>query len=284
MLLVDVHGAGIVRRALVDNERSASRVGWVSGVALAGVVTALTVVTRAHELPLALFTATATKLVSGQWWVLPTSALVVDRPIGIGLIAFGILAAATLHICGTRTFWLAAVAGHLGSALVVYAIIGAARLADPHVFTAAAASPDFGVSAIQGAWVGTLTASAWIGARADRGLQAAVAAGVCGLSGIAWWLHPDPSILTTEHLFAFLIGCGIVAWPSLVAATRATASKLDTASPERVHTFDSRQSTPSRSRGTKIRAPSACSTAGSGWSPPAGDLSRQGASRSRVVE
>ena len=70
--------------------------------------------------------------------------------------------------------------------------------------------PDFGVSAIQGAWVGAITATAWSRAGTDHRNRSLVAAGVCAVAGVGWWLHPDPSILTTEHLFAFLIGAGAV--------------------------------------------------------------------------
>ena len=193
-------------------------IGWASGIAFVVVVSVLTFATRDHELPLAPFVASAAKVASGQLWVLPASALVVDRPVLIGLAAFAVLAAATLRCCGPRTFWLAAVAGHVGSTLAVYAIIGTARLADPGVFTNAFVSPDFGVSAIQGAWVGAIATTAWLWAGGHGRRQAAVAAGVCVVAAVAWWLHPDPSILTTEHLFAFVIGCGIVAVPRLTAA------------------------------------------------------------------
>jgi hypothetical protein len=203
-----------------------SLVGWASGIVFVLVVAALTFATRDHELPLAPFAASAAKIASGQLWVLPASALVVDRPVLIGLVAFTVLAAATLRFCGPRTFWLAAGAGHVGSALAVYAIIGAARLADPHVFTNAVVSQDFGVSAMQGAWVGAIATSAWLRAGRDGRLQVAVAVAVCVVAAVAWWLHPDPSILTTEHLFAFLIGCGIVAAPRLTAARTPGSRRL----------------------------------------------------------
>lgn len=193
-------------------------VGWTSGMAFVLVVALLTFATRDHELPLAPFVASAAKIASGQLWVLPASALVVDRPVLIGLAAFAVLAVVTLRFCGTRTFWLAAVAGHIGSALAVYAIIGAARLADPDIFSTEVVSPDFGVSAMQGAWVGAIATTAWLWADRDGRLQAAAGGGVCLVAAVAWWLHPDPSILTTEHLFAFFIGCGIVAAPRLTAA------------------------------------------------------------------
>jgi hypothetical protein len=186
-----------------------------------GVVAALTLATRAHELPLAIFAASAAKIASGEIWLLPASALVVDQPVYVGLGAFGLLGFAALRICGTKVFWVAAVVGHIGSTLAVYAIIGTSRLTDPDVFTSALARQDLGVSAMQGAWVGAVAATVWGRAGADARARALVAAGVCGLAGTAWWLHPDPSILTTEHLFAFLIGYGVVSWPRLAASARA---------------------------------------------------------------
>ena len=171
------------------------------------------------------FVASATKIASGQVWVLPASALIVDRPVLIGLAAFGVLAVATLRLCGARTFWLAAAVGHAGSTLLVYAIIGSTQLADLGAFASAAARPDFGVSAIQGAWVGAITATAWIRAGNDHRARSLVAAGVCAVAGIAWWLHPDPSILTTEHLFAFLIGCGVVSSRALASVARTAANR-----------------------------------------------------------
>jgi hypothetical protein len=225
---------GILRTAAVGDGWKASPrsiAGWASGLGLVCVVTGTTFATRAHELPLTPFVASATKIAAGQIWVLPASALIVDRPVLIGLAAFGLLAVATLGLCGARTFWLAGAVGHAGSTLLVYAIIGSAQLADPELFARAAATPDFGVSAIQGAWVGAITATAWSRAGADHRDRSLVAAAVCAVAGVAWWLHPDPSILTTEHLFAFLIGCGIVSGRGLAAAAKTAASRRVT--PER---------------------------------------------------
>ena len=225
-----VHGGKghILRRDAVGHGRTVSRAslaGWASGVGLGSIVAALTFATRAHELPLTPFVASAAKIASGQVWVVPASALIVDRPALIGLAAFVVLAAATLRFCGARTFWVAAAMGHAGSTLLVYAIIGSTRLADPHMFTRAVVAPDFGVSAMQGAWVGAITATAWSRAGADHRHRALVVVAVCALAAVAWWLHPDPSILTTEHLFAFFIGCAIVSWRRLAAAAGTCASR-----------------------------------------------------------
>ena len=174
-------------RAVADTRTAwrawASFAGWGSGLGLICVVAGLTFATRAHELPLAPFVSSATRLASGRVWVLPASALIVDRPVLVGLVAFGMLAVATLRFCGARTFWLAGIVGHVGSTLFVYAIIGATQLADPRMFAAAAVRPDFGVSAIQGAWVGAITATAWSRAGTDRRDRILVTVGVCAIGG-----------------------------------------------------------------------------------------------------
>jgi len=167
-------------------------VGWGSGVGLVVIVAGLTFATRAHELPLRPFVASAAKIASGQLWVVPASALIVDRPVLIGLAAFGVLAVTTLRVCGARTFWLAAAMGHVGSTFLVYGIIGSTRLADPHMFTRAVVTPDFGVSAMQGAWVGALTATAWSRAGTDHRHRALVAAGVCALAESGGYFTPTP--------------------------------------------------------------------------------------------
>jgi hypothetical protein len=191
----------------------------------------LTLAIRAHDLALSTFAASAAKIGAGEIWLLPASALVVDRPVYVGLVAFCLIGFAVLRICGARVFWVVAAVGHIGSTLAVYAIIGASRLTDPDVFTRTLVRPDFGVSAMQGAWVGAIAATAWGWAHADPRTRALVGAGVCAVAGVAWWLHPDPSILTTEHLFAFLIGWCVVSWPRLVAAARTVVA--DVASPRR---------------------------------------------------
>ena len=201
-----------------------SAASWISAGSFGGVVAGLTLEVRAHELPLGIFAASAAKVAVGKIWLLPASALVVDRPVYLGLVAFGVLGFAALRVCGTRVFWVAAVLGHIGSTLAVYAIIGVVRLTDPDLFASAFVRRDFGVSAMQGAWVGAIAATAWISAGVDVRARGWVVAGVCALAVVAWWLHPDPSILTTEHLFAFCVGWCVVSWPRLVTWVRAVAA------------------------------------------------------------
>ena len=212
----------------VDEAVSArpSLAGWVSGAALFAVVVALTEEIQAHGVSVGLFAASAGRIAAGKVWLLLSSALVVDRPVAVGLVAFGLIGFATLWVCGARTFWLAAIAGHIGSTLLVYAIIGVARLADPHVFSGVVWRPDFGVSAMQSAWVGALTAYAWLHRGSDRRRRAVTLLGVAALAAVAWVLHPDPSILTFEHLFAFCIGASLVWSPPLSSVRPIGAAAL----------------------------------------------------------
>lgn len=96
---------------------SPSRLGWASVVSFGGVVATLTLASRAHELPLAFFTASAAKIGAGEIWLLPAGALVVDRPVYVGLVAFGLIGFVVLGMCGTRVFWVWAVLGHVGRRL-----------------------------------------------------------------------------------------------------------------------------------------------------------------------
>lgn len=227
--VVGVYGreGGMVRAGVVADGLGASRAvlaGWASGFGLVFIVAAFTLATAVHALSLTLFAASAARIASGRVWLLVTSALIVDRPVVIGLAAFAVLALVTLRCCGIRVFWLAAAVGHAGSTLIVYAIIGASQLANAQMFTSDAVRPDFGVSAMQAAWVGAITATAWRRAGSDPRARSLVGVGVCAIAGVAWWLHPDPSILTTEHLFAFLIGCTLVSGRALARAARTAAT------------------------------------------------------------
>lgn len=212
-------GVSCVDQRASARAASPSSAAWLSGALLFAAVAGLTAAIQAHALSIQPFAASAGRVAAGRLWLLLSSALVIDRPVAVGLVAFAGIAAATLWFCGARVFWIAAVAGHVGSTLLVYGIIGVFRLDDPHLFSQAVGTPDFGVSAMQAAWVGALTAHGWQRCGSGVRPRVAMALVVCAVAGIAWLLHPDPSILTSEHLFAFLIG-GLVVRRRLPAVVR----------------------------------------------------------------
>jgi hypothetical protein len=66
-----------------------------------------------------------------------------------------------IRLQGAVVWWAAVVAGHVGSALLTYAIIGVAAALGSGGAEAAADDPDFGVSCVLGASLGALYASGW---------------------------------------------------------------------------------------------------------------------------
>jgi hypothetical protein len=107
-------------------------------------------------------------------------------------------------LCGPRVAWIAAAAGHVFSAAIVYVGIGLVRLAEPGAFQSAVGLRDFGTSAIIAAWIGAI--AYWLWARGRR--NSAVA--LCIVSALAgWYCKGSLTVLDWEHLFA--LGFGVTA-------------------------------------------------------------------------
>jgi hypothetical protein len=105
---------------------------------------------------------------------------------------------AVIRMRGPFVWWAAVIAGHVGSALLAYAIIGIAG-AD-----AAADDPDFGISCVLGATLGALFASGL--RRHDRTLIAIGAVAFLVLLPFSVdWYGP-------EHPLSFALGFGVVRW------------------------------------------------------------------------
>lgn len=155
--------------------------------------------------------ATPSRVAEGRLWLLMSSAFVADRPVAVCLASFVGFALVALAVCGGGAFWLAAVLGHVGSTLLVYVLVAFARLVEPGTHHRLLDTPDFGVSAIQAAWLGAVAAALWERSAGRRSLHVAIALG-CGVVGlIAWRVRPDLTLLDLDHPFAFAIGIGVVA-------------------------------------------------------------------------
>ena len=72
-----------------------------------------------------------------------------------------LVAFAVIRIQGPAVWWAAVLVGHVGSALLNYAIIGIAILLGSSGAEAAADNPDFGISCVLGASLGALFASGY---------------------------------------------------------------------------------------------------------------------------
>ncbi len=187
-------------------DRRLSSVGAVALYVYLALVFAVSAMRSAQLVSLGLFAASPAKVASGHLWVLVTSAVVVDRPVLVSLLAFAALAIASLAVCGGRILWAAAVVGHVLSTLIVYAAIGLVRLGQPLVFSGVLRSADYGVSAVSAAWLGAIAAVLWR-AHGNRGPgRVAIAASCLAVGVFAYSVHPDHGALASEHVFAFAVG------------------------------------------------------------------------------
>src|SRR5581483_5194315 len=141
----------------------------------------------------------------GKVWLLVTSGLLADTPWLPSLFGFAIVLAVALYVLPPRDVVLAAAAGQIGSALIVYGIIGAGRLGDPHAFASVNDLQDFGVSAVIAAWIGAVAAVAWA-----RHSHVLVVAGCLACLGVGLAFRPTVTFLDSEHIVAFAIGTACV--------------------------------------------------------------------------
>lgn len=196
--------------------RAPALVEVTAPVVLVASVGVLTVASRFNPGIVDALAASPARLGHGQFWLLVSSGLVAQRPLGASLISFALLAALTVTICGSRRFWLSALLGHVGSTVAVYAMIAAARIVAENAFSSAVSASDYGVSAVSAAWLGTIVAVSWRGCRGSNTARVALVVSTAGLSVFAYELHPGLTILATEHVLAFALG--------IFAATISSAS------------------------------------------------------------
>lgn len=137
---------------------------------------------------------------------------------------------------GAVTWWLAALLGHLGSALLAYAIIGLAVALGSGSAEAATDDWDYGTSCVLSAQLGALAYGAWRARAARRrtGLRARDAAAHARAEVLdrAILLLAAGSLIFfvvtigwygVEHLFAFAIGLAVAAWRGPARAPRRPA-------------------------------------------------------------
>jgi hypothetical protein len=98
------------------------------------VVAAATVAVRTGRLRVQELASSPRHMADGQLWRLASSAIVVQRPV---VASLGALLAPTVLagvLCGSRTLWTTAAAGHIGGTLCSYSMLAIVRLAQPHAF------------------------------------------------------------------------------------------------------------------------------------------------------
>ena len=138
--------------------------------------------------------ASAEAVAHGRVWLLLTSALAAQGPVPLAQVALAAAVAAfAIGRIGAAAWWRAALAGHVGSALIVYALIGLAGA------ERAASTPDYGVSCVLGASFGAL-------------LTVKGAPRVIGVVGTLALLPLSLTRIGLEHPLSVAIGAAVTAW------------------------------------------------------------------------
>lgn len=168
---------------------------------LTGATTAVTVANRLGAVDARTFASSPQQLADGRVWLLLTSAILADRPAAASILGFLVVGLAALALCGSRVLWVAALAGHVGSALAVYLGIGLIRHLSHGAWQGAIAYPDYGTSAMIAAWIGAIAFVAW-----RHRLRAAAVGLVLVAAAIGWLCKGTLTVLDSEHAFALAIG------------------------------------------------------------------------------
>lgn len=150
--------------------------------------------------------ASPARVGEGKLWFLISSAVLVDRPVVLSLLSFAVLATLALKACGTRTFWWSAILGQVVATLLVYVFIAAARWIVAGAFDSSLASPDYGVSTISAAWLGSIARVSWRRRGRSRVGKLSIVLSCLAVGLFAYSVRPDVTILSSEHLVAFALG------------------------------------------------------------------------------
>jgi hypothetical protein len=182
----------------------------LSGVALAVLyfvaVIVVTILERSGTVAVGELQASADLVADGEVWRLLSSGLVVEG-LAVPQIAVTALAAGiVIRLEGAVLWWWAALVGHVGSALLAYAIIGVAVALGSGGAKAAADDPDYGISCVLGGTLGAMFAAGY--RRRDAALVGmGLAGGIVLLPFSLDWYGP-------EHPLSFVLGAAVVLWAS----------------------------------------------------------------------
>jgi hypothetical protein len=143
---------------------------------------------------------------AGRLWTLVTSAFIIDGPSVPQIVMTALVAAAVVRLGGAGTFALSAVAGHIGATLLAYLGIAAVSIVDPATAHGVVHAPDYGISAVWAASIGTLLVLVH---RSGAHPRVTAAIGVVLLVTFLALVEIDGELADVEHLLAFLIGVGV---------------------------------------------------------------------------
>ena len=165
--------------------------------------------------------ATPAAILAGKLWLLVTSAFLVSGEPALHLngtavdvlelTALALAAVLVVERLGALTFWVVAVAGHVGGTLLAYAGVGLVWLVSHDADNGVIHKLDYGVSAVLMALLGALMVSAWksIAANGRRPREVLLLV-VCAATGIAGATLFEP-LVDAEHGVAFVLGALVIA-------------------------------------------------------------------------
>ena len=183
-------------RGAVRASLTTALLAWLAAVV---VIAALRV--GDHTPGIAGFASTPDLIADGHLWTLLTSAMPVSR-YPFAEIA-GMVAAiwGVWRVAGIGAVWLAGLAAHIGSTLVVYAGIGALWLIDHGTVADQLDRRDYGISAIWLGELGYLAVALW-----PRNRRAALGVGTASLAVTIGLTPVAGPMATAEHLLSLTIG------------------------------------------------------------------------------
>ena len=156
--------------------------------------------------------ASADKVGSGDVWLLLTSALNVVPELDIPqwlLLAAAIGLVIWRH--GPKLWWTVALTGHIGAALISYAVIGLAVLLGSGSADQAAGQSDYGISIVLAATIGALAAGGFSVPAGERSRADRICIGL-GLVGLAGMIAFSVGWYDMQHVIGFAIGFILTGW------------------------------------------------------------------------
>ena len=156
--------------------------------------------------------ASADEVSGGDAWLLITSSLTVVPTLEVPqLVVLAVAMGMVIWRHGPKLWWSCAAVGHIGAALVSYAVIGVAIWLGSESADATAAQSDYGISIILAATLGAMTAGALAAPKDERSRadQVVIALGIIGLVGmlafsIGWY--------DMQHAIGYGIGFALAGW------------------------------------------------------------------------
>ena len=180
-----------------------ARAGVIAAVCWLVAAAVLTVSRRRDGWPeVSALASTVSGVAHGRVWTLLTSMLLVGRYPFAELAGCALTVLAALWLLDGLSFWIIALASHVGSALLVYAGIGVVWVLSAGAASDAAAEQDYGISAI---WFGALGAIAVVLHRRGLRRAAVIVAAAAVAAGVALIAFSD-ELPFAEHLVALAIG------------------------------------------------------------------------------